>query len=210
MHMWQNPFCTKNICLQTLLILFNLIIFFVFYNLNIVFVSPLFLKAIKNYSFLNRLILLLWFDYFGLNIFSVTWLYHFYKRFSYFWLKLVVFQISFSKHSQCQDHRTFLIFLKPKLWLRLTKLFAKQWESAWKTTNLSTPKSFLFGNLWKGLITLTTTWLVKNVKPSAPPASRKKKKPNEKTSTICFVSKTTLFLILFYYCNLNIQTKIKM
>ena len=72
MHMWQNPFCTKNIYLQTLLILFNLIIFFVFYNVNIVFVSPLFLKAIKNYSFLNRLILLLWFDYFGLNIFSVT------------------------------------------------------------------------------------------------------------------------------------------
>ena len=47
-------------------------IFFVSYNLNIVFVFPLFLKAIKNYSFLNRLILLLWFDYFGLNIFSVT------------------------------------------------------------------------------------------------------------------------------------------
>jgi hypothetical protein len=70
--MWQNPFCTKNIYLQTLLILFNLMIFFVSYNLNIVFVLPLFLKAIKNHSFLNRLILLLWFDYFGLNIFSVT------------------------------------------------------------------------------------------------------------------------------------------
>jgi len=34
-------------------------IFFVSYNLNIVFVLPLFLKAIKNHSFLNRLILLL-------------------------------------------------------------------------------------------------------------------------------------------------------